>query len=92
MFMGQQRNNSNNYEDQEMSLELYHAEPAANSLKSLIPLKEKGLEFESIYVDMHKFDQHQPWFVPMPTWSFPWDGWCALPATCCWISAVQMKW
>jgi len=36
-----------------MALKLYHAEPGANSLKSLIPLKEKGLEFESIYVDLH---------------------------------------
>jgi glutathione S-transferase len=44
-------------------LKLYHAEPLANSLKSLIPLKEKGLEFESIYVDLHKFEQHEPWFV-----------------------------
>ena len=46
-----------------MSLKLYHAEPVANSLKSLIPLKEKGLEFESRYVDLHKFEQHEPWFV-----------------------------
>ena len=46
-----------------MSLKLYHAEPVANSLKSLIPLKEKGLEFESIYVDLHKFEQHEPWFL-----------------------------
>jgi glutathione S-transferase len=46
-----------------MGLKLYHAEPGANSLKSLIPLKEKGLEFESVYVDLHKFEQHQPWFV-----------------------------
>ncbi|MEI9965855.1 MAG: glutathione S-transferase family protein [Caulobacteraceae bacterium] len=44
-------------------LKLYHAEPAANSLKSLIPLHEKGLPFESIYVDLHKFEQHQPWFT-----------------------------
>jgi glutathione S-transferase len=44
-------------------LKLYHAEPVANSLKSLIPLKEKGLEFESRYVDLHKFEQHEPWFV-----------------------------
>src|SRR5580692_12748254 len=44
-------------------LKLYHAEPLANSLKCLIPLKEKGLEFESIYVDLHKFEQHEPWFV-----------------------------
>jgi len=44
-------------------LKLYHAEPLANSLKCLIPLKEKGLEFESRYVDLHKFEQHEPWFV-----------------------------
>jgi glutathione S-transferase len=44
-------------------LKLYHAEPLANSLKSLIPLKEKGLPFESHYVDLHKFEQHEPWFV-----------------------------
>jgi glutathione S-transferase len=44
-------------------LKLYHAEPAANSLRSLLSLKEKELEFESIYVDLHKFEQHEPWFV-----------------------------
>jgi glutathione S-transferase len=44
-------------------LKLYHAEPAANSLKALIGLKEKALEFESVYVDLHKFEQHEPWFV-----------------------------
>ncbi|MGH8315137.1 MAG: glutathione S-transferase family protein, partial [Steroidobacterales bacterium] len=44
-------------------LTLYHAEPIANSLKSLIPLKEKGLDFKSVYVDLHKFEQHDPWFV-----------------------------
>ncbi|WP_179505538.1 MULTISPECIES: glutathione S-transferase family protein [unclassified Sphingomonas] len=46
-----------------MALVYYHAEPAANSLKSMIPLKEKGLDFTSRYVDLHKFEQHQPWFV-----------------------------
>jgi len=46
-----------------MALKYYHAEPAANSLKSMIPLKEKGLDYESIYVDLHRFEQHQPWFV-----------------------------
>jgi glutathione S-transferase len=46
-----------------MSLKLYHAEPAANSLKTLISVKEKGLEFESVYVDLHRFEQHEPWFV-----------------------------
>jgi glutathione S-transferase len=44
-------------------LTLYHAEPAANSLKALIALKEKRLPFESVYVDLHKFEQHEPWFV-----------------------------
>jgi len=44
-------------------LKLYHAEPGANSLKSLIPLKEKGLAFESVYVDLHKFEQHEPAFL-----------------------------
>ncbi|PZN34063.1 MAG: protein ligF [Proteobacteria bacterium] len=44
-------------------LKLYHAEPAANSLKALISLKEKNLEFESVYVDLHKFEQHEPWFL-----------------------------
>jgi glutathione S-transferase len=46
-----------------MTLKYYHAEPVANSLKSMIPLKEKGLAFESIYVDLHKFEQHSDWFV-----------------------------
>ena len=40
-----------------MALKYYHAEPLANSLKSMVPLKEKGLAYESIYVDLHKFDQ-----------------------------------
>jgi glutathione S-transferase len=46
-----------------MSLKYYHAEPLANSLKSMLPLFEKGLAFESVYVNLHKFEQHQPWFV-----------------------------
>jgi glutathione S-transferase len=46
-----------------MTLKYYHAEPLANSLKSMLPLFEKGLPFESVYVNLHKFEQHQPWFV-----------------------------
>ena len=46
-----------------MTLKYYHAEPLANSLKSMIPLVEKGLPWQSIYVDLHKFEQHEPWFV-----------------------------
>jgi glutathione S-transferase len=44
-------------------LKLYHAEPGANSLKALISFKEKRLDFQSVYVDLHKFEQHEPWFV-----------------------------
>jgi len=44
-------------------LTLYHAEPVANSLKTLISLKEKGLEFQSVYVNLHKFEQHEPWYL-----------------------------
>jgi len=46
-----------------VTLKYYHAEPAANSLKSMIPLLEKGLAYESNYVDLHKFEQHSAWFV-----------------------------
>ena len=46
-----------------MSLKYYHAEPLANSLKSMIPLVEKGLEWGSHYVDLHKFEQHSDWFT-----------------------------
>lgn len=46
-----------------MALKLYHAEPLANSLKSMAPLFEKQLPFESIYVNLHKFEQHEPWFL-----------------------------
>ena len=60
-------------------LTLYHAEPVANSLKVLIALKEKALPFESRYVDLHKFEQHEPWFVALnPDGQVPvldHDGW-----------------
>ncbi len=38
-----------------MTIKYYHAEPVANSLKSMIPLIEKGLSYQSVYVDLHKF-------------------------------------
>jgi glutathione S-transferase len=44
-------------------LELYHAEPVANSMKVLLCLKEKELDFVSHYVDLLRFEQHQPGFV-----------------------------
>lgn len=44
-------------------LALYHAEPMSNSLKVLLCLKEKGLDFESHLMDIQKFEQHEPWFL-----------------------------
>ncbi|MGH8265238.1 MAG: glutathione S-transferase family protein [Steroidobacteraceae bacterium] len=44
-------------------LELYHGEPSANSMKPMLLLKEKGIDFVSHYLDLGKFDQHQPDFV-----------------------------
>jgi glutathione S-transferase len=46
-------------------LELYHAEPVANSMKVLLCLKEKQLEFVSHYVDLLRFEQHQPAFLKL---------------------------
>jgi glutathione S-transferase len=46
-----------------VTLTYYHAEPLANSLKSMIPLKEKGLDYQSVYVDLHQFEQHSDWFT-----------------------------
>jgi glutathione S-transferase len=44
-------------------LKLYHYEPTANSAKPMICLHEKGLEFESHYIDLHAFEQHSPEYV-----------------------------
>ncbi len=44
-------------------LELYHGGPGANSLKALLPLKEKGLDFKSHLLNLLQFEQHEPWFV-----------------------------
>lgn len=46
-------------------LELYHAEPVANSMKVLICLKEKQLDFVSHYVNLLLFEQHEPEFVAL---------------------------
>jgi glutathione S-transferase len=46
-------------------LHLYHAEPVANSMKSLLCLKEKSLEFVSHYVDLLRFEQHAEEFVKL---------------------------
>ncbi len=44
-------------------LELYHAEPASNSLKVLICLREKGIDFVSHLMDIQAFQQHEKWFL-----------------------------
>ena len=41
-------------------IELYHWEPNANSGKPMLALAEKGVDYESHYLDLLKFDQHQP--------------------------------
>ena len=46
-------------------LELYHYEPYANSMKSMVCLTEKGIDFVSRYVDILKFEQHEPSFVAL---------------------------
>ena len=42
---------------------LYHWEPNANSGKPMLALAEKGVKFESHYLDLLKFDQHQPEYL-----------------------------
>lgn len=44
-------------------LRLYHWEPNANSGKPMLTLAEKGVEYESHYLDLLKFDQHQPEYL-----------------------------
>lgn len=39
---------------------LYHWEPNANSGKPMLTLMEKGVAFNSHYLDLLNFDQHQP--------------------------------
>ena len=46
-------------------LALYHYEPTANSMKPLLCLAEKGIEYESHYVDLHNFEQHSEAFVAL---------------------------
>ncbi len=44
-------------------LMLYHWEPNANSGKPMLTLAEKGVEYESHYLDLLNFDQHQPEYL-----------------------------
>lgn len=41
-------------------LTLYHWEPNANSGKPMLALAEKGIPYESHYLDLLNFDQHKP--------------------------------
>lgn len=43
-------------------LKLYSFGPGANSLKPLLTLYEKGLEFEGIRLDPARFEHHSDWF------------------------------
>ena len=44
-------------------IRLYHYVPIANGGKVLIALHEKGIPFESRWVDLHKFEQHAPSYL-----------------------------
>ena len=46
-----------------MSVTLYHWEPNANSGKPMLTLAEKGVAYESHYLDLLQFDQHKPDFL-----------------------------
>jgi glutathione S-transferase len=43
-------------------LTLYSFGPGANSLKPLLALNEKGLEFKPHYLNPMKFEQHEDWY------------------------------
>jgi glutathione S-transferase len=43
-------------------LKLYSFGPGANSLKPLLALYEKGIEWEHQFVDPRKFEQHSDWY------------------------------
>ena len=42
---------------------LYHWEPNANSGKPMLALMEKGVPFQSHYINMLEFDQHKPEYL-----------------------------
>jgi glutathione S-transferase/GST-like protein len=44
-------------------LTLYHWEPNANSGKPMLALAEKGVDYQSHYLDLLRFDQHQPEYL-----------------------------
>jgi glutathione S-transferase len=44
-------------------LELYHAGPGSNSLKVLLCLHEKNLDYVSHQINISAFEQHEPWYL-----------------------------
>lgn len=46
-----------------MTVDLYHGEPASNSLKVLQAIHEKGVVFTSHYINLTKFEQHDPAYL-----------------------------
>jgi GST-like protein len=44
---------------------LYHWEPNANSGKPMLTLMEKGVAFDSHYLDLLRFDQHKPEYLKL---------------------------
>lgn len=44
-------------------LTLYHGGPASNGLKALLALYEKGVDFEPRFLDLRKFEQHDPEYL-----------------------------
>jgi len=53
-------------------LTIYHWEPNANSGKPILAAYEKGLDFESRYVDLLGFEQHSPEYLKInPTGTIP---------------------
>jgi glutathione S-transferase len=46
-----------------MTLELYHGGPGANSLKVLLVMAEKNIDYVSHRLNLVKFEQHEPAFV-----------------------------
>jgi GSH-dependent disulfide-bond oxidoreductase len=46
-----------------MSVTLYHWEPNANSGKPMLTLAEKGVAYQSHYLDLLQFDQHKPAYL-----------------------------
>ena len=48
-----------------MALTLYCFGPGANSLKPLLTLYEKGLDFTPRQLDPSKFEHNEPWYVKL---------------------------